>query len=189
MAVFPCRSATGCAIRLGMMEGFATDYMHINCLGDYTADCANSDLESFAEIHGKAFLIHHGPLNKLHTPPVGANTLSFENGGAEPKFNRAGRGPVNDPIWVGREEKNDVVIPDASVSSVHAYFVAGKSGTYTIQDLGSRNGSFVDNQRVPSKDEGPAVELKSASRIRFGSVTMTFLLLGDFYNLVNSFSA
>jgi hypothetical protein len=184
-----------------VMNAFATEYMHINCLGDYTTDCAASDPDSFAQMHGTAFMIHHGPLGKLQEPPAGATTLAFEGEGKEPRFDpredflvfpvkhRAGRGPSIDPIWVGREEKNDVVIPDASVSSVHAYFTVGKDGTYSLQDLGSKNGSFIDNERVPSKDQGPAVELKSVSRIRFGSVTLTFLLAGDFFNLVNTFSA
>ncbi len=183
------------------MNGFATEYMHINCLGDYIPDCDGSDPDSFAQIHGDAFLIHHGPLGKLQELPSGANTLAIEGAEAEPRFDpredflvfpvahRGGRGPSIDPIWVGREEKNDVVIPDASVSSVHAYFTVGRDGTYTIQDLGSKNGSFIDNQRVPSKDEGPAVALKSVSRLRFGSVTLTFLLAEDFFNLVNTYSS
>ena len=184
-----------------VMDGFATEYMYINCLGDYTADCVDSDPNSFAELHGEAFLIHHGPLGKLQEPPAGANTLAIEGGGAEPGFDpredflvfpvkhRGGRSPNIDPIWVGREEKNDVVIPDASVSSVHAYFVVNKQGVYTLQDLGSKNGSFIDNEPVPSKDDGPAVELTSVCRIRFGSVTLTFLMAKDFFNLVNTFSA
>lgn len=184
------------------MEGeFATEFMHINCVGDFVADCSNMDVDSFAEVHGSAFLIHHGPIGKLQEPPAGKGTLAFEEGSAESGFDpredflvfpvkhRAGRGPSIDPIWVGREEKNDVVVPDASVSSVHAYFVFEKGGGYTLQDLGSKNGSFIDNERVPSKDEGSAVELKSVSRIRFGSVNMTFLLAKDFYNLVNTFSS
>jgi hypothetical protein len=182
------------------MSGFATEYMHINCLGDYTADCANSDLSLFTQMHGEAFLIHHGSLRKLQEPPAGASTLAFEGGGAKPEFypredflvfpvkHRTGRGPSTDPIWVGREENNDVVVPDGSVSSVHAYFVVGKDGTYALQDLGSKNGSFIESQRVPSKDEGSAVELKVVSRVRFGSVMMTFLLARDFFDLVNTFS-
>jgi len=186
--------------RLWVMDGFATEYMHINCLGDYTADIASMDPDAFAELHGQAFLIHHGPLGKLQEPPAGASTLAIEGGSAEAGFDpredflvfpvthRSGRGPSIDPIWVGREEKNDVVIPDASVSSVHAYFVLDKGGMYRLQDLGSKNGSFIDNERVPSKDEGPAVELKSVCRIRFGSVTLTFLMVRDFFNLVNTFA-
>jgi hypothetical protein len=186
--------------RLWVMVAFATEYMHISCLGDYADDIVDLDSESFAELHGQAFLIHHGPLGKLQEPPAGAGTLAIEGGAVEPGFDpredflvfpvahRSGRGPSIDPIWVGREEKNDVVIPDASVSSVHAYFIVNKDGSYRLQDLGSKNGSFIDNERVPSKDEGPAVELNSVCRIRFGSVTMTFLMVQDFFNLVNTFS-
>ena len=182
------------------MSAFATEYMHINCLGDYAADVTSSDPESFAELHGRAFLIHHGPLGKLQEPAAGKGTLAIDGASAESGFDphedslvfpvahRAGRGPSIDPIWVGREEKNDVVIPDASVSSVHAYFTLEKSGMYSLQDLGSKNGSFIDNERVPSKDEGSAVELNSVCRIRFGSVNLTFLLVKDFFNLVNTLS-
>ena len=183
------------------MEGFATEYMHIGCLGDYAVDCVSSDPDTFAELHGSAFLIHHGTIGELREPRNVQETLTVEGQGGAKPFNpredflvfpvkhRGGRSPNIDPIWVGREEKNDVVVPDASVSSVHAYFQVDKSGAYSIQDLGSRNGTFIDNDRVPSKDEGPAVELKSSVRIRFGSVAMTFLSAKDFFNLVNTFSA
>jgi len=186
--------------RLWVMAAFATEYMHISCLGDYTDDIIDSDPESFAELHGQAFLIHHGSLGKLQEPQAGKGTLAVDGANAESGFDpredflvfpvahRAGRGPSIDPIWVGREEKNDVVIPDASVSSVHAYFTQEKGGGYKLQDLGSKNGSFIDNERVPSKDEGPAVELNSVCRIRFGSVNLTFLLVKDFFNLVQTFS-
>ena len=182
------------------MEGFATEYMHIGCLGDYAADCANSDPEAFAETHGTAFLIHHGAIGDLHEPRKAQDTLAIEGQDVAKPFDpredflvfpvkhRGGRSPSIDPIWVGREEKNDVVVPDASVSSVHAYFQVEKSGAYSLQDLGSRNGTFLDNDRVPSKDDGPAVELKSSVRVRFGSVAMTFLSAKDFFNLVNTFS-
>jgi hypothetical protein len=171
------------------MSAFATEYMHITCLGDYTDDIVNSDPDSFAEIHGQAFLIHHGPLGKLQEPPAGKGTLAVDGASAEPGFDpREDFLVFIDPIWVGREEKNDVVIPDASVSSVHAYFITDKGGLYKLQDLGSKNGSFIDNERVPSKDEGPAVDLGSVCRIRFGSVNLTFLLVKDFFNLVNTFS-
>ncbi len=50
-------------------------------------------------------------------------------------------------LTIGRAKDNDLVIPDAKVSAHHAViFREGKH--YFVQDLGSTNGVFLNNQRV-----------------------------------------
>jgi DNA-binding NtrC family response regulator len=68
----------------------------------------------------------------------------------------------SETIVVGRNEACDLVIDDRKVSAVHAEFVATERGL-RVRDLGSRNGTFINDTRVGE------VYLTKA----------TFLLLGD----------
>lgn len=52
---------------------------------------------------------------------------------------------------VGTAPDCDVVLKDASISGRHAEFVAGAGG-YRINDLGSTNGTYVNDKRVSSHD-------------------------------------
>jgi len=52
-----------------------------------------------------------------------------------------------DHLFLGREDDNDLVLPDGSISRVHAKFVRDPSG-WSIVDLNSTNGVFVNNNKV-----------------------------------------
>lgn len=49
---------------------------------------------------------------------------------------------------VGRDNLGGVTVPDERVSRQHAELCWGTDGVLTIRDLGSRNGVFIDGQRV-----------------------------------------
>lgn len=51
-------------------------------------------------------------------------------------------------IKIGRGPTNDVVVNDAVVSTTHAIITVSDFGEVTIQDLNSKNGTFVDGKRV-----------------------------------------
>ncbi len=69
---------------------------------------------------------------------------------------------------VGREPPAAVWIDSPSVSRRHArILIAG--GEATLEDLGSKNGTFVRDERL-----GSPMRLADGAQIRFGSVTMTF---------------
>jgi len=75
--------------------------------------------------------------------------------------------PLGDVTVIGRHPNWDVVLPHKTVSRRHALIVkAGDS--YKIQDLGSINGIFVDNQRV-----GEAT-LANGSKIKIGECVLLF---------------
>jgi len=69
-----------------------------------------------------------------------------------------------DEISVGRGEDNDVVIPHPSVSRAHARLMR-RDGAYELTDLGSTNGSFVNNQPVLG-----SMIVVNGSEIRFGHI-------------------
>jgi hypothetical protein len=51
------------------------------------------------------------------------------------------------PLYIGRGPENDVVVPEQTVSSNHAS-VWMESGQVWLKDLGSRNGTFVNDNRI-----------------------------------------
>src|SRR4030042_1717377 len=56
------------------------------------------------------------------------------------------------PFVVGRDEAADFQIKyDNNVSRKHARFQRDEAGTVWIEDLGSTNGSFVNNVRISGK--------------------------------------
>lgn len=65
-------------------------------------------------------------------------------------------------LTIGRDIGNDIVIQDAEISRKHARLVMGPAG-YTLEDLGSTNGSFVNGQRLA----GPHA-LRPGETIMFG---------------------
>jgi pSer/pThr/pTyr-binding forkhead associated (FHA) protein len=69
---------------------------------------------------------------------------------------------------VGRADYNDVVLPDDSVSTVHAKFQR-REGIWVLVDLDSTNGSFVDGEKVAG--EAP---LAPGALLRFGEVRAFF---------------
>ncbi len=74
-----------------------------------------------------------------------------------------------DVITVGRDITNDIVINDPEVSRHHMRFTRGAGG-YTLEDLGSTNGTFIGGQRLTG-----AKPLSSGELIGLGeTVTLVY---------------
>ncbi len=67
-------------------------------------------------------------------------------------------------ITIGRAKTCDVVFNDALVSRKHA-FIQKIKDSYFIKDLNSKNGTFVNKQKVPV---GQYIKLKKADSIIIG---------------------
>ncbi|NOT59248.1 MAG: DUF3616 domain-containing protein [Acidobacteria bacterium] len=72
-------------------------------------------------------------------------------------------------IAIGKAPHNRVVLNDATVSSSHAT-VLTRDGGYSIIDLGSSNGTFVNGTRLTTE----AWTMKHGDRIQLGKVMFTF---------------
>ncbi len=70
---------------------------------------------------------------------------------------------------LGRDESADVLVVDASVSRRHARIEVRSEGA-TLEDLGSKNGTFRGQKRVTSP-----VPLSNGDEIRLGSVFLRFV--------------
>jgi len=164
----------------------------------YFEDSRRLGAEDFGRQHGDAFLVHHGPVGQFEPPgdlkstmkveaAVTGDTIPFnprKDFAVFPVRHSVSGASDEDLIWVGRSEENDVVIPDESVSAVHAFLRRSEDGGLRLQDMNSMNGTFVDNQAVPPQGMGEPVALESGARVRFGSVKLTFLKAPEFLNLV-----
>ena len=86
---------------------------------------------------------------------------------ALPLLKRRGMEPMS-RITVGRAQKSDVVLMEPSVSNHHAWFGSDPQGSLTIQDAGSKNGTWVNGRRI-----GPTevVWVQPMDQIKFGSIS------------------
>jgi hypothetical protein len=76
--------------------------------------------------------------------------------------------PSGDRTQIGRSPECEVFLDDVTVSRKHAELV--RSGdTYTITDLGSLNGTFVNRKRIES------AELEDDDEVQIGKYRLTFL--------------
>ncbi len=73
-------------------------------------------------------------------------------------------------VTIGREPVNTIAIADGSISGCHAVIRRSDQG-FVLEDLGSRNGSFVNGERLT----GPQ-PLADNDIVRLGKVVLTFNL-------------
>jgi pSer/pThr/pTyr-binding forkhead associated (FHA) protein len=69
---------------------------------------------------------------------------------------------------IGKGPRNDLVIADPAVSSAHA-MIRDEGGQYVVSDLGSRNGTFVNGQRLTQPQR-----LQHGDVISIGLTKLTF---------------
>jgi hypothetical protein len=141
--------------------------------------------EAFAAKHGNGFLLFtakrlDGPESTNSTKLMLDDARDDERAGrtaglAVVVYPMRSRDPSKGPIiTLGRESKQDVVIPDMSVSRFHAFAKPGPDGTLLIQDAGSTNGTTVNGQSVLTTGAGPARRLAPGDNVRLGHIELTF---------------
>ena len=94
------------------------------------------------------------------------------------------RGGQIQMINIGRTADNDIILPLASISKLHACIILVQNqGTY-ILDGGSTNGTFIGSERVSSHKQ----LIRSGDVIRFGHIIeFEYYEPADLYNLVPLF--
>ena len=83
---------------------------------------------------------------------------------------RAGEsfGAIGDRTLIGRSPECDVFLDDVTVSRRHAELTR-EGDVFTIRDLGSLNGTFVNKRRIESS------ALEDDDEVQIGKYRMTFL--------------
>jgi FHA domain/zinc-ribbon domain len=77
--------------------------------------------------------------------------------------------PKNDSSLIGRSPECDIFLDDVTVSRKHAELTHA-SHRWTIRDLGSLNGTFVNRKRIETAD------LEDDDEVQIGKYRLTFLL-------------
>lgn len=148
-------------------------------------DARTLSLEAFEDRHGAAFLLltaadlaaPRGPEStEVHleddAPRAGDSTASL----SLIAYPLRARTPSPSPlITIGRSRDGDVVIPDASISRLHAIVRDGRGGPWKLLDAGSTNGTTVNGANAPQQGTGNAIDLKTGDNVRIGQVELTFL--------------
>ena len=77
-------------------------------------------------------------------------------------------------VEIGKAAHNHITLTDPTVSNTHAIVITRESG-YTIVDLGSRNGTFVNDERLGAQ----AHTLRHGDKIQLGQTVLTFRNPGE----------
>ncbi len=92
--------------------------------------------------------------------------------------------PWPDRMSVGRARNSDIVLPDNSVSKLHAHFVYDDDGDLTLVDAGSRNGTFVGKTKLTA---GAPEKVSSGEQITFGAIVLRYLSAEDLFELIERY--
>lgn len=73
-------------------------------------------------------------------------------------------------VTIGRsKENNDIVVNDEKVSRNHLQMILDDNGNYSVQDLNSTNGTFVNGRRITG-----LVPLKVTDELRIGNTVLSW---------------
>lgn len=169
-------------------------------LDAFRGECQR-DIEAFAKLHGRAFLLLRRTTGAvpLRAPSRPTKTLvtavdddeeSRELSPAEYlvfPIRKTERSIIARFYSVGQTRNNDIVIRDVTVSKFHAFFQDADDGQgFVLLDARSTNGTFVNDERVPQQGAGEPVRVSTGDVIRFGGVELSFLNASELCSLVRS---
>ena len=100
--------------------------------------------------------------------PSGAGLLVVKRGP-----NAGTRFVLDAPVTrAGRHPESDIFLDDITVSRRHAEFVA-HDGSYSVRDVGSLNGTYVNRERI---DE---TQLEPGDEVQIGKFKLLYLVAGN----------
>lgn len=107
-------------------------------------------------------------LSKRYSVPV-SRLLGQIRGGGEAKEEKVSLETESERIRIGRSPDNDVVIPRLGVSKYHAEIRRLADGRCELVDLGTTNGTFVNNRKLV----GASVILGPDDRVEIGGMLVS----------------
>ena len=80
----------------------------------------------------------------------------------------------DDEVTVGRNPDNIIPLEFNGISRYHFKVIAGPDDTHTVVDAGSRNGTFLNNQKIEAE-----VPLNKGDMVKLGNIALKYLPKGD----------
>ena len=77
---------------------------------------------------------------------------------------------------IGRAKSCDIQASDSTISRNHGILMRGSSGQWTYRDLGSKNGTYLEDIKISKENEmGPPIKLEYGDTLRAGLTEFTLL--------------
>jgi two-component system, cell cycle response regulator len=86
-------------------------------------------------------------------------------------------------ILIGRQIHCGIYINQEAISRSHARVLQDEGGRFTITDLGSKNGTRVNDQELSSDEPFP---LRDGDFVRLGNIILKFIAEGSFENVFHA---
>jgi len=83
-----------------------------------------------------------------------------------PDGKKVGSFRLSDAVSIGRSERSTITLDDSYVSQSHARLYA-RDGAWFVEDLGSTNGTFVNDRRVAAP-----VQVRAGDLVRVGKTVL-----------------
>jgi hypothetical protein len=123
------------------------------------------------QTNGLIEIVNHAEKEPAKAPPPPKTTAAEQKPIGTLTADNGTMHPLMDEIsLIGRTGSSDIALPDASISSKHARILRTAEG-FVIEDLGSRNGTFVNSEKVTEKRL-----LADGDTVRLGKVILMFNL-------------
>jgi pSer/pThr/pTyr-binding forkhead associated (FHA) protein len=78
-----------------------------------------------------------------------------------------------DVTRAGRHPESDIFLDDITVSRRHVEITHGEGGTFTIRDVGSLNGTYVNRERIEE------AKLQPGDEVQIGKFKLLYLVAGN----------
>lgn len=103
------------------------------------------------------------------------------SGNGAPGFFASGKtSSAPDMITVGRTPNNDVVLRDATVSRLHAFF-RQRGASWLVADAGSKNGSQLDGLPLEPRKERA---IGAGQQVKIGDLELTFYTAAELFRVL-----
>lgn len=145
-------------------------------LGKYRAEFkAAGDAETVRREFPGPFLVVQAPKGRESAgTTVSSNTITLSQEELKKGVNQNVTDAVFDLanhnlVRIGRATVTQIHLPLGAISNLHAALIRGENGTWSIQDLGAKNGTYLWGERLEGK-----AELESGTEIMLGNIKSIF---------------